>query len=493
MELCYQNRRALFAKATAQGRKVTSGLALAGHIVNPIMDHVSPLDYAAYVVDEFDAQGRDEPFYVVDISRILAQHQVWLQNMPHVQQFYAVECNNYKLLLTVLAALGCNFDCASKGEIEAVLELGVAPDRIIYANPCKTASYIKHAAARQVRMMTFDNEQELYKIMKLYPDAELVLRLAVSDPTAVCPLNLKFGCEPELAAPSLLKLAASLNANVVGISFHVGSGCRDPSAYAIGVAYARQMFDIGEQLGLQMRVLDLGGGFPGYKSHLSFETIADVINQSLDRYFPDGCGAQIIAEPGRFYAASAFTLCCTVIARTCVSAERVTKNEQDRDKLGYMYYINDGVYGSFNCILYDHVNPTGVPLKSTKRPTHPSAVWGPTCDSLDLVLPNVDLEEMDEGDWMVFQNMGAYTFAAGSEFNGFPRPDIRVIVTESDNAILHALFLPKNILVEPTQRCLVPESEDDRTSTTSSNESAFSAFSRGSFDSGTDPEIDQFS
>jgi len=127
--------------------------------------------FAAFVVDEFDAQGPDEPFYVVDISRILAQHQVWLQNMPHVQQFYAVECNNYKLLLTVLAALGCNFDCASKGEIEA--------DRIIYVNPCKTASYIKHATARQVRMMRFDNEQELYKIMKLCPDAELVLRLTV--------------------------------------------------------------------------------------------------------------------------------------------------------------------------------------------------------------------------------------------------------------------------------------------------------------------------
>lgn len=420
-------------------------LVLEDNVVYPVSDFTNSVDFARFVINDPSFFGRDEPFFVVDLSKILLQHQLWLQCLPRVQPFYAVKCNNNKILLRVLAALGCNFDCASKGEIETVLEIGVSPDRIIYANPCKTASYIKHASSRRVSMMTFDNEQELYKIMKLYPDSELVLRIAVSDPTAVCPLNLKFGAEPEQAAPALLKLAATLNANVIGVSFHVGSGCRDPTAFGLGIAYARRLFDYGAQLGFDMRLLDLGGGFPGYKSELAFDTIADVIRRSLDLHFPEGrfgeSGVRVIAEPGRFYAASAFTLCCTVIARTCVSAERVTKNAKDADKTGFMYYINDGVYGSFNCILYDHVAPIGYPLLAkTDSIQYPSAVWGPTCDSLDLVQSNSTLPEMHEGDWMVFENMGAYTFAAGSEFNGFPRPTACYIVSESDNAVLHALF-----------------------------------------------------
>lgn len=456
LEACYRNFLLSFESSKHNQQIVVPDENFVGYakqcpvveenVVFPVPNYTTPIDFANSIVDDANFQNREEPFYVIDLSRILAQHQIWLQNLPRVEPFYAVKCNNHKVLLAVLASLGVNFDCASKGEIESVLELGVNPERIIYANPCKTASYIKHAADRNVRMMTFDNEQELYKIMRIYPNSELILRIAVSDPTALCPLNLKFGCEPEEAAPALLKLAATLGANVIGISFHVGSGCRDPSAFALGVSYARHLFNVGLQLGLNMHLLDLGGGYPGYKTELPFETIADVINRALEIHFPDDEAIRIIAEPGRFYAAACFTLCCTVVARTQVSADRVTKNAEDKDEIGFMYYINDGVYGSFNCILYDHVHPVGAPLKTTNPAPltyYPSAVWGPTCDSLDLVQPNVQLPEMLEGQWMVFENMGAYTFAAGSEFNGFPRPTCCYIVSENDSPILTALCSSK--------------------------------------------------
>jgi len=132
----------------------------------------------------------------------------------------------------------------------------------------------------------------------------------------------------------------------INFSFHVGSGCRDPSAFAIGIAYTRNLFNIGLKLGMNMHLLDLGGGYPGthnfllilstfismflrfsgHKTELAFETIADVINRALEIHFPDEHDVRIIAEPGRFYAAGCFTLCCTVVARTQVSAERITKN-----------------------------------------------------------------------------------------------------------------------------------------------------------------------
>ena len=92
-----------------------------------------------------------------------------------------MKCNNEPAILDLLAKHGLGFDCASKGEIQTILNLGVPPERIIFANPCKQPSHIKHAAEGNVSMMTFDNEQELHKIKSIYPDAELVIRIMVDD------------------------------------------------------------------------------------------------------------------------------------------------------------------------------------------------------------------------------------------------------------------------------------------------------------------------
>jgi len=179
---------------------------------------------------------------------------------------------------------------------------------------------------------------------------------------------------------------------------------------------------MGEELGHHMRIVDIGGGFPGIPSAtITFDQIAKVVNGALDVYFPPEMNhVQIIGEPGRYYSAASFTLCCKVIAKTRVAAERI-KADAAAEKDGYMYYINDGVYGSFNGILYDHLHPNGMPLFETDADEKLSSIWGPTCDGLDVVLPDCRLPEMQEGDWMVFPNMGAYSLAAGCEFNGFPR------------------------------------------------------------------------
>jgi diaminopimelate decarboxylase len=233
---------------------------------------------------------------------------------------------------------------------------------------------------------------------------------------------------------------------VVGISFHVGSGCRDPTAFGVAIAHAARLFEFGRQtVGHDMTVLDVGGGFPGFASEeIDFPTIANVINDALETYFPEEANqnVEIIAEPGRFYASAAFTLCCSVIAKTRVSAQKVTGQEAHEGEDGMMYYLNDGVYGSFNCILYDHFTPSGRKLttKETERASAQeelwSSVWGPTCDGLDQIAEQMRLPRMEEGDWMIWENMGAYTASAGSEFNGFPRPNIHYFVTETISELI---------------------------------------------------------
>lgn len=161
------------------------------------------------------------------------------------------------------------------------------------------------------------------------------------------------------------------------------------------------------------------------------------MNQALDDFFDD-LNVRVISEPGRFYVSSAFTLACNIH-----SIRKVTE-EDDQGKpfeSHRMYYINDGVYGSFNCMFYDHQMPTPIPLKDYPDCRKvSSSVWGPTCDALDQIVENMSLPDMKIGDWMVFEDMGAYTLPVASPFNGFPIPKVYYVMTENDWSVF------KNVL-----------------------------------------------
>lgn len=405
----------------------------------PSVEIVTNKTVSGLVDDIVKRTDQEEPFFVADLADIVYKYKMWKLKMPRIHPYYAVKCNDSPTVLHLLAALGTGFDCASKVEIEYVLGAGVEPSRIIYANPCKTRSFIKHAANVGVDLMTFDNEMELHKVKILHPDARLVIRIRVDDSSAVCRLGLKFGCDVEDAS-HLLEVAKELDLNVVGVSFHVGSGCQDSAAYSSAVASSRQVFDIAAEIGYHMEILDIGGGFPGSKGpYISFEEIAGVVNQSLDEHFPVGCGVEIIAEPGRYFVASAFTLCANIIAKRDVI-------EED-DETCCMYYLNDGVYGSFNCLIFDHAEVQPIPLLDSKeRPILKSSVWGPTCDSMDRILETVYLPSMNVSEWLVFENMGAYTIAASSTFNGFQKPVIKCILPVHVLTYLQQLSTWSNLL-----------------------------------------------
>lgn len=400
--------------------------------VEIIEDQRSAMDVVRELASD---PSREDPFYVVDLSDVVRKHKLWKLALPRVQPFYAVKCNDTTTVLEVLAALGTGFDCASKSEIQKVLDLGVDRSRIIYANPCKTSSFIRYAANHGVNLMTFDNGSELHKVKAVFPDASLVIRIRV-DGKARCPLGVKFGVEPE-KAPELIKMAKELGLNVVGVSFHVGSGCEDAKTYHRAIKAARDLFDYAEQIGYNFDLLDIGGGFPGQKdAPLTLDETAAIINPALDSFFPITKGVRIIAEPGRYYVASAFTLCANIIAKRVIPADN-----PDLEDPAYMYYINDGVYGSFNCLIYDHAEVHAVPLKEAKWQTiSRCSLWGPTCDSMDRIIEECYLPNLDVGDWLVFEDMGAYTVAAASTFNGFQRPALNFIASQNTWIYLQMLL-----------------------------------------------------
>lgn len=393
-----------------------------------------------YCIDQQNEE-RNDAFFVGDMGDIVRKHKLWTTQLPRVEPFYAVKCNDDTQVLSVLAQLGTGFDCASKGEIQKVLDLDVAPrSRIIYANPCKQASHIKYAAAKGVEYMTFDNETELHKVKQYHPQAKMVVRiLPPTNTKCQCQLGMKFGCHPK-KVPQLLRVARELGVDVVGVSFHVGSGCYDASAYAAAVASARAVFRAASEEGFLFSLLDIGGGFPGQPSaKLPFEEICGVLRPALDQHFPESMGVRIIAEPGRFYVASAFTLALNVIARRAVTSDDYDSGDEDDDEnnvsdaadKSFMYYLNDGVYGSFNCILFDHATvvpelPDGERFKN--KPVYKSSLWGPTCDGLDCIVKDCNMPELNAGDWLLFRDMGAYTMSAASNFNGMPKPKMYYVI-----------------------------------------------------------------
>ncbi|EXJ81360.1 ornithine decarboxylase [Capronia epimyces CBS 606.96] len=366
--------------------------------------------------------GEEDAFYVADLGEVYRQHLRWKLNLGRVKPFYAVKCNPDREVLRLLAKMGTGFDCASRAEIDLVLGLGVPPSRIIYAQPCKTKSYLRYARKVGVAQMTFDNMDELRKIKDCYPDAELVLRILTDDSASLCRFSAKYGASLDDAA-ELLRLAQELELNIVGVSFHVGSGASDPCSFGKAVQDARYVFDQAAELGYDLKLLDVGGGFVDE----TFELFAANLNEALEEHFPHG--VSIIAEPGRYYAATAFTLAAHVIARREVLVDR------DGGK-GYMLYLNDGVYGNFSNIIFDHQHP--VPQVLSTAATAGSdklveySIWGPTCDGIDVIadryfLPGV----LDIGDWLFFENMGAYTKCSATRFNGF-KDDHEVIYISSE-------------------------------------------------------------
>ncbi|UZJ51106.1 hypothetical protein CBS101457_000426 [Exobasidium rhododendri] len=410
-------------------------------------------------VDECAADG-ENAFFVADLSEVYRQHLRWMRELPRIIPFYAVKCNPDPYVLQLLAALGCGFDCASNGEIGSVLDLGISPDRIIYANPCKAASFVRNAALQGVSLTTFDNLDELDKIKRFHPQAKLVVRILTDDSKSVCQLGLKFGA-PIKMIPQLLERAQELELDVVGVSFHVGSGCYDPESFRDAIQRARGIFDLAKEYNFSFDLLDVGGGY----AHDNFGTIAKVLRQAIDDYFPDdefapggsSCppgGLRIIGEPGRYYVQKAFVLAANIIARrdgrrdSATSETQKEREEEANEKPQVMYYQNDGVYGAFNCIMFDHQSvqpkvltlgqnfcyrpdlaPPGVVGDQDKEELQPCSVWGPTCDSIDCVRDLVRLPKgLQVSDWLVYEDMGAYTICAASGFNGLRKSEVRYTV-----------------------------------------------------------------
>ena len=356
-----------------------------------------------------------DTFYVYHKDRIVDLYRKWCMLLPTVEAFYAIKCNPAPVLLDALAECGAAFDAASPAEIEAAL-IRVPASKVIYANPCKTPRDIGYAIKKSIGLTTFDNQHEYDKIVAASACMDMLLRIYATDTSAKCVLSNKYGALPNEWQPILEYIAEKGGVGrVIGVSFHIGSGANDPAAFTRAIAAASDVFGVAARLGYMFSVLDIGGGF----SHSNIESMATCINDSLEAFQRAYPGTRVIAEPGRYFAETAADLYTKIIG---------VRSRPD----GRHYWINDSIYGSFNCIMYDYARPIPAVLpiglsSDGDGAMVNSTIWGSTCDGADKIIGDLELPILDTGAWMCWEHMGAYTAAGATTFNGIPFIDIKTI------------------------------------------------------------------
>jgi len=363
------------------------------------------------------AQKHGTPLLIIDHEIIRRQYKLLQKYLPRVGLYYAIKANSEPEIIRTLAPLNAGYDVASIQEYNLVLNsvpkkekadlAAFIFDRIIVANTIKPVETLKKLANKKI-LVTYDNPEELIKLKKYCPDAGLICRIKVANVGSVVELSSKFGVEPG-DAPNLIESAFNMGLAVEGLSFHVGSQCLNIENYLNALEASANIFHEVASRGYDLKLLNIGGGFPvPYDdSVISFVKLAKKLRIEIDRLFPEEI--EVVAEPGRFLAAESGTLIVKIIGKAFRDGKTV-------------YYIDDGVYNTLSGVIFDHIP---YHFKSIKKgPTSICSVVGPTCDAFDTVSTSEDLPDLEIGDYLYVENIGAYSSASATNFNGFPKAKV---------------------------------------------------------------------
>lgn len=355
------------------------------------------------------AQEYGTPLLVLSLEQIEKNYRLLRTHLPRVKVFYAIKANPHRRILELMRDLGSNFDVASDGEIMELSSLGVDGSRMIYANPMKTVNGLRACRNAGVGKMTFDSAGEIDKMARECPGATVLLRIRIDNSSAHVDLNKKFGAAREQALELLVK-ARDAGLDAAGIAFHVGSQTTSADPYLYALDIAREIFEEAAAAGMQLRIMDIGGGFPipEPKVRFNLQEMLNQINARLDEDFP---GVEIWAEPGRFICGTAVNLITSVIGVT----ERGGQP---------WYFLDEGLYGTFSGVLFDQWDFKLISFKEGEQVAATFA--GPSCDSLDIMFRGKMTVRQEEGDLILVPICGAYTSASATTFNGFSKANFVV-------------------------------------------------------------------
>lgn len=359
-------------------------------------------------ISKFLKLGASTPILLIDLNRIVTQYVGLRQAFgPAVEIFFSVKANNHPQVIRTITDFGGGLDVASWPEVELAFALGVPPRLIAFSNPVKIPDDVTRAFAAGIRLFALDSSAEITKLARLAPGSDCYLRLRVDNRGSGWPLEGKFGAE-EREALSLLIEAQRAGLNVVGLTFHVGSQCGNLRNWRNALAKCRRVWNQARAAGLQLRLLNLGGGLPARYSQSvpTAEAIGNLVRERLAGF--NGLERCLI-EPGRYLVAEAGTLVASVIGRAV----------RDGETLVYLDVgLFNGLMEAYECFWYPVETPDAV-----GRPLETVTLVGPTCDSVDVIVRRIRLPQLAIGDRVVFRSAGAYT-NSNERYNGFSFPPV---------------------------------------------------------------------
>lgn len=359
------------------------------------------------------AEEHGTPLFIIDHQKLRDNYRKFKECLPRVQCYYAVKANSNPEIINSLFEEGSSFDVASCNEFMLVYEF-IQPmeekqrnsyiwDKVIFSNTIKDKATLRRIKAYKP-LVTYDNSDEIKKIKEYCDTAGLVLRLKVPDVGSQVEMGSKFGAEPADAA-ALISEAFDAGLQVEGLSFHVGSQCVRFDNYTSALTITAEILNNAREKGYDLKIIDIGGGFPtAYNEQVpEFEELSKVLNTEFDRLFHEDI--EIIAEPGRYMVADTATLVTEIIGRSRRDGKR-------------FYHINDGIYHTYSGIVFDHWTPNFSAFKTGENEI--CTVVGPTCDSFDKISLSAGLPgDLAVGDFMYTENIGAYSIASSTRFNGY--------------------------------------------------------------------------
>ena len=365
------------------------------------------------------AHSFERPTLVLDVDRVAQQYQALKTGLGRAHIHYAVKANPQPEILRRLVDLGSGFDAASRHEIQICLDAGAAPAHISFGNTVKKPADIAFAHSVGVDVFAADASEELEKIAEHAPGAQVYIRLLVDASGADWPLTRKFGTTRDTAL-ALMAQAKSLGLRPVGLSFHVGSQTRDPAMWAPVLDGIAQVWNLAQDQGFALDLLNIGGGFPAfYGEDVPHPTAyAAKVMELVHARFGDV--ARIMAEPGRGLVADA----------GMIAAEVLLVSRKSPDDLHRWVYLDIGKFSGLAETMDEAIRYQFATDRDHEA-TGPCILAGPSCDSADVLYEKRPVAlplGLKAGDRIWIRNCGAYTTTYASiGFNGFPPLDVVVL------------------------------------------------------------------
>ncbi|CEF67513.1 Ornithine/DAP/Arg decarboxylase family and Ornithine decarboxylase family and Alanine racemase/group IV decarboxylase, C-terminal domain and Orn/DAP/Arg decarboxylase 2, C-terminal domain and Orn/DAP/Arg decarboxylase 2, N-terminal domain-containing protein [Strongyloides ratti] len=376
--------------------------------------------FARDIANIKNVSGDSRPFYVMDLGRIQDLINFWATNLPRVRPFYAVNCNYDTVLMNILISSPfMGFFANSREMVEKIYEFTNDSSRVFYGNPLLTGNNLNIAVKRNIPYITCYSLNDLKKISLQCPEVKIVLEVNIQNDMPSEDPSAHMGATIE-EIPSILAAIYKLNLHLVGFSFSVGQDRQHPMAYRDAFSVIRGLFEMAEDFGLgKMSFINIGSGFSASNilEIRQFKNIADEINASIDDFFPsiEYPDLYFSAKPGKFFAASAFSLLTNIISKDIVDVDAIVHEQFSTSRSAFIYKVNEGCYGSFSCKMNNTIIPKCSPLfdennSEDEQHFYGSIIGSSDCQS-DVIQEICHFRKMNVGEWLIWENMGAYSLS----------------------------------------------------------------------------------